>query len=513
MLFNRDRQEESLREQIKEGIARTIPEVTAKLRSEVNESLKERVEADRAFIKDTIGVSFKIAGAAVALVVVILGFSSWKTFGDVKTAIIDTAKITTRNELETPETKRSVEAILDRAVLDSYLVRLALRRTQKADDKPIRIADFDANRLIRMVKRAGTDSDTFKSAIEVLSSLISEDAHDGRQKELAADIGAAFAELVAAKDPLLIWISKDSEKRKLIIGKAREREFADENIQSACRGLLNSDSKLELQESAIAYLSAVRDPQAVKLLSDLVASSDLSFPAVLGLARIKPDHDAIGKWTANLKTMQKPPLQVVGTALDLSRVLAESKNQQALTLLDFAWRGSRLSTVLNPPSFIVSQEGDQRLLRLDRETLFDDTDDGSWPVIELLQRYAVNSPSMDFHRFVAWLTSDAMQTARRISPLSFARSARSPIAVAVDLSGGGLLKLPGGRNLTETSVSGTVLLRVSAAAPNAQNPNPVEVFWTDAEGRQPRKERVVAFGNSEKLSFNLVDSRRQDELD
>src|SRR5947208_4906765 len=104
-------------EQLSQSIDAEIERKVSERLKELEERLDQRVQAsirdDRAFVKDTIGVAFKVAGFAVALVVVVLGALGWKTFSDVHKTTIDTATAIatqiTDDHFKGPDGKRITE--------------------------------------------------------------------------------------------------------------------------------------------------------------------------------------------------------------------------------------------------------------------------------------------------------------------------------------------------------------------------------------------------------------------
>src|SRR5438067_65747 len=91
-------------------IERKVSERLREIEEQLDQRVQETIHEDREFIKDTIGVAFKVAGFAVALVVIVLGALGWKTFSDVDKTIKETAKGTAKEKAEgyflTPDGKR-----------------------------------------------------------------------------------------------------------------------------------------------------------------------------------------------------------------------------------------------------------------------------------------------------------------------------------------------------------------------------------------------------------------------
>src|SRR5438874_13124122 len=164
MPASEDQNSGQLSQPIDVEIERKVSERLREIEEQLDQRVQETIHDDREFIKDTIGVAFKVAGFAVALVVIVLGALGWKTFSDVDKTIKETAKATAKEKAEgyflKPDGNHIMDDVVNRAVLDSYLVQIKLLDAQEAADKasgvkrvPLRFAiqKYDVSRLLDII--------------------------------------------------------------------------------------------------------------------------------------------------------------------------------------------------------------------------------------------------------------------------------------------------------------------------------------------------------------------------
>ena len=109
MFSNRNQTPEQLTQSIDTEIERKINERLTELQERLDQRVQETIREDRKFVKDTIGVAFKIAGVAGAIVVAFLGILGWKTFGDVYKAMTDAAAKKAGEYFSTPQGRRIID--------------------------------------------------------------------------------------------------------------------------------------------------------------------------------------------------------------------------------------------------------------------------------------------------------------------------------------------------------------------------------------------------------------------
>src|SRR5437773_11811940 len=231
---NENSKSEQLSQSIDAEIERKLSERLRELQEGLDERVQEKIQGDREFIKDTIGVAFKVAGLAVALVVVLLGILGWKTFADVHKAMTDAATERAQRYFDNQEGRNIIDSAIDRSVLNSYLIQMALVDADKSLRQQFRgIENPDVNRLLRIVNRAEMkDTTNVDSATNLLMK--------GARQEMISEVGGAFADLIAAKGKDLKWIESNSWKRRRLLDKLNETRFSDDQVKTACRELLST---------------------------------------------------------------------------------------------------------------------------------------------------------------------------------------------------------------------------------------------------------------------------------
>ena len=524
MFFKENPKSEQLSQSIDAEIERKLSE---RLR-EVQESLDQRVQKtthdDREFVKETIGVAFKIAGIAVAIVVFVLGVLGWKTYDAINKAVTDAAANKANEYFSTPQGRRIIDSTLDRSVLDSYLIRIALMKTDTASYKDLKMDDYDAERLLRIVNSDKVDDATFESAADVLIVAFGSPGRTGTA--MLTEVGEAFAVFISAKNKDAKWLERNRTKRAWLLGKLSQSSFSEDQIKTACRELISSDAPNEFKLGAIMYLGTVKDNDALDKLVDIaLTGKDLRLSALLALAKINPKNEVLTKWIAELDRTPAPAFETVVAALEMSGVLI-SDNDTRLKLMDFASRHSRLavSAWLGSNSLLgyTMALGSETKKALDYLIVFDpaaprtskqiissviiDREDDNWsaPANGLLEKYAQQQDLKDFLRFVTWLTMQdyiASKTGLKRPPV---------LGVKILLSEDSEIHLKNGETANRQSAPNGVFVSAIGPEANSNASDQLQIKWIDAK-QEAKSAVVLGFKNAGAFRFKCANNAEFEE--
>jgi hypothetical protein len=489
--------------QIDAALERKLTERLGQIQERLDQSVQQRIQGDRAFIKDTIGVAFKVAGFAVALVVVLLGILGWKTFADVRKAMVDAATQKAQLYFDTQEGKHIIDSAIDRSVLNSYLI---LMQTEKARLGRFTIDDYDVQRLLNLVKSTDTDRATFGSAASVLIYA------SPKKSSIKAEVGEAFADLIAAKGKDKKWIESNFEKRCLLLENLNETRFSEGQVQNACRDLLSdtaaiSPQSLAIESAAITYLGTTQDKDASDKLEELAEKGkELGAEALNALAKIDSGNKVLARWIGELKENSNPSIEKAATALVLSEGLTDTETR--LKVVDFAARHCRLASSLTKT---VRGGVKRQLMAIDPvvgkaslpfETTFVVNQDGwSAAVKGLLKKYAQQPNLDDFGRVVRWLTvkdygSEKYQLEHPGTKIKF----RPDISVRIMLGGNAAIKLDSGEIVDRRAAPSGVMLSSADETQPGKTPGQMMITWVDAQ-QQQRQGNLSSFENAQDLEF------------
>jgi hypothetical protein len=414
MLFNKGPKSEQVSQSIDAEIERKVGERLRDIEERLDQRVQQTVHGDREFVKDTIGVAFKIAGFAVAVVVVVLGALGWKTFSAVYTAMTDAAARKADEYFSTPQGRLVIDSTLDHAVLDSCLVRIALMNSDKSAYKKLytklMIDDHDADRLLRIVNSDKYDDAMFRSAANVL--ILAFNNPDRSSSSMVTEVGNAFAAFIAPKDKDAKWLEKNRTRRRWLLEELGESRFSEGQIKVACRQLISSDASDDLKLPAITYLGTINDHEALDKLIGLAGKGkELSGDAVLAVAKIDPKRDVVRKWTADLGKIINPSVETIAIALKISEVLGYGGDEDtALKLLEYAMHHSRLSVYVYQTDstkdyvLMLSDIEGQHFSNIPSTIFFFGEDDWTHIVDQMLRRSAQQPDLNNFRRLVGWLT-------------------------------------------------------------------------------------------------------------
>ncbi len=520
MFFKENPKSEQLSRSIDAEIERKISEHLTELQERLDQRVQERIRDDRKFVKETIGVAFRIAGFAVAAVVVVLGALGWRTYDAVYKAMTDAAAKKAEEYFSTPQGRRIIDSTLDRSVLDSYLIRIALMKTDKASYKDLMMDDYDAERLLRIVNSDKVDDAIFESAADVLIVAFGSPGRTG--SAMLTEVGEAFAVFISAKNKDAKWLERNRNRRAWLLGKLSQSSFSEDQIKTACRELISSDAPTEFKLGAIMYLGTVKDHDALDKLVDIaLTGKDLRFSALLALAKINPKNEVLTKWITELDRTPAPAFETVVAALEMSGVLI-SDNDTRLKLMDFASRHSRLAVSawlgINSLLAYTIALGPETKKALDYLIVFDpaaprtskqiissiiiDREDDNWsaPANELLEKYAQQQDLKDFLRFVNWLTMEEYLNVKTKLKKD------SVISVKLLLTKDSEIHLNGGEIVNRQSAPDGVLISAIAATEKPDVLEQLRIDWIDAQ--QQKKAGVVAgFKNAESFRFKRQERR------
>src|SRR4029077_7137638 len=265
---------------------RKISERFRELQEQLDRRVQETIRDDRAFVKDTIGVAFKVAGFAVAVVVVVLGALGLKTYLDFDKMTIGTAHDAAQRKIDDyfngPDGKRITESAVDHAVVDSYYARFA---RQDADNWPPsmrpKIEDPDVDRLLRIISSNDTKDTDFCSAAYVLM----------RGLVPTSNVAKIFSDFITAKDKDELWRARNKAKRLWLLNKLATSNFSDQQITGACLEVISSDHEKEYKPAAL-----------------------------LTVARIDPTNSVL----TELEKIPKPSVETIMAALKISEALKQN---------------------------------------------------------------------------------------------------------------------------------------------------------------------------------------------
>jgi len=515
MFFKKDHSEGAGSPEMDAKIERSVAEHINELHEQLDERIQKQIQGDRAFVKDTVGVAFRVAGAAVALVVIVLGAWGWKTFGDIYNAMLGAASKTASDQFSSREGKQIIDATLDRSVLNSYLIQIALLKTDNS--QRFRIEDFDADRLLRVVKNTDTDDVTFESAAKILITALARGGKSNLRISMISDVDETFASFITAKDKGDKWIANNYEKRVWLLNELNETGFSHDLVKTAYRDLLDTSAQADLRRAALRNVGRVRDREALsKLVQIATTSNELHLDALVTIAQIEADNKLIADWVSGLDKLATPSSDEIVAGLKISASLYKSRRDAAIKLIQFAVRHSVLmtrhrlvTTTENAPLEDVYVIPLSELDNIKIVQGFSPTptlvqgERWAGAVTELLEKLASQADLTDFRALVTWLTPmDEME-------LRFKQNFQRPVwFVVASMSQDATILLEGGGKVDRSSAPKGVLIepdrlwRQGPGAEKAKLPS-TRVLVTGSEDTKSGSRALIGFTNPRGLTFGV----------
>jgi hypothetical protein len=497
---NEDPKSEQVSQSIEAEIERKVSERLRELEERLDQRVQASIRDDRAFVKDTIGVAFKVAGFAVAVVVVVLGVLGVKTYSDVRNAAKRAAENITDHYLQTPDGKRITESALDRAMLDSYLVRIALMNADNAK-KELMIDDSGIDRLLRIVKNPDADRVTFDSAAKVLIRVLEGPDRLRLGESMVSEVGETVAVFISARDKDAKWLERNRGRRSSLLRQLSESSgvrqdgtlrFSDDQIKTACRELISSDAPNEFKMQAMMYLGANRDRDALEKLVELAEKGkELADDALLAVAKIDPKNDVVKKWLDELTGITSAPAKTISTALKISEAWPQSEADRdtPIKLVEFASRHSRLFLYPPQPDYILMECDEPRRLFIPSTILFDEKD-GWTKIVDGALRSSAQQPDLkEFGWFLRWLTMKNYMPPR--TPV---------VSVKLLVAQNSTITLEGGEIIDRRSAPNGVVVVPEEETKDGKPSEQIKIVWTDAE-KQQRSSILTKFENAKDLRF------------
>jgi hypothetical protein len=467
MFFQKSHSEKPGSEEIDTKIERTVAEHINELHEQLDERIQKQIQGDRAFVKDTVGVAFRVAGAAVALVVFFLGALGWKSLAEIQKAMVRAARDKAEAQFVSKDGKQIIDATLDRAVLNSYLIQMALLKTDKA--QRLRIEDHDAGRLLRIIKDAETDNVTFESASKIIITALSQEGPGTLRFALVSDICETFAGLIAPKNRDEKWLANNYQKRMWLLNELGETDFSHDLLRVAYRDLLDTNAPLNLRQAAVRNIGKIRDKEALdKLVKWTAEGSDLRVDALVAVAQIDVGNRIIADWISSLDKLPAPSSQDIATVLKVGRAMQDTDRKTGAKLIRFAASHSVL--MVNPrspvrpesgllrPIFVVPvtnlDDGIAKMQSVPAGVLFQQEGYWTWAVEGLLNELVLRHDLGELRALVSWLTPVDMFEFQHGMPLG----SPPPFAVEVTMVQDGAVVLEGGKRLLRSSSKGAVWL-------------------------------------------------------
>jgi hypothetical protein len=488
MPLNQNPDHEGASEQIDTDLELKLAKRLRQIEESLDQRIQEKIQSDREFIKDTIGVAFKVAGFAAALVVLLLGVLGVKTYFDVQNAMVNKAKEVAEGQFKSPEGRHIIDSAIDRSVLNSYLIQMALAQVDKSW-RPFTVEDYDIERLERLVKDA--DENTSKSAANALIFASS------RNPAILPEVGKAFAGL---------FTGSDEKKIEWLLERLNEAHLSQDPVKRACRDLLSGTASVEVQKAAIKHLATTHDHNALDQLKELAEKGkDLSDYARIALAKIEPYND--DKWIGDLEQTPTHSIETVVAALEMSEMSTPEPDDwyACLKLVRFASRHCYLTFrgfprtnnlyALNPADLKAKP------VPVAATTVVDRADGWSKAVLWLLELDAANDNLDDFRRLVRWLTIEDTSYAQARPAQPEVKTRMFPeISVKIMLTGNSVIKSESGEIINKQAAPDGVILFPADETQGAKMSEQILINWVDAQ--QEQKHGILSkFENAKNLQF------------
>lgn len=279
-----------------------ISKLEAELRQKISDTIEQRLDRDRSFLKEVIGAGLKVLGSALGVIVVILAIFGIKTISDVQSAIHNAAITEVKSKLDSDNPnspfRQDVARIVNRALLNSYLVTLARQKDGRGDGQSLELDVGSVDRLLSMLSDQDLADSQFEETVSVLSATTRFD-RAGTQG-LRRRVTAALSDLLSANsNSSSAWIARQTTKRVSIL-----RGFRDRELLGPARNLLGANNASELRIASAIYIADLNDQESIKKLEDIAGSEEspqLKKAALLSIARLVPDHRLVRDTIARLE--------------------------------------------------------------------------------------------------------------------------------------------------------------------------------------------------------------------
>jgi hypothetical protein len=192
------------------------------VRGEIRPSIRSELDHEIERLKLTIGTAWKVLGVAIAVVVGAAAYFSIKTAYDVDKGIEAAANREVAHKLADDNVKSPFKRVLTKALVDSYLVRLA-RFESDQKKSPFQFpqsVDLDAvaaDQLTTSLKDPTTTEEDFKKVVEVLVRTRPYDNPTTSSRSTSSPVSRQLGNLVKGASPDFGWVLNEPSRRSFVL--------------------------------------------------------------------------------------------------------------------------------------------------------------------------------------------------------------------------------------------------------------------------------------------------------
>jgi len=274
---------------------RSFDEKLTNLRSDLERKIREELDREVERLKLTVGAAWKVLGVAIVVIVGAATFFSIKTAYDVDKGIESAAKSEVSRRLDTEKSDSPSKRVLARALMDSYMLRLA-----KADadtsrfSSPVTLDDISAEQILDVVKDEQTKEEDFQEGVTVLVRAQTGDS--------GTRVFHALVSAVRADGQDFNWLNAQPSRRSYILTQLSRLDIAD--LVAASKLIIKTEPDPSLLRSAIFYVQQHGDRDSAEVLESkfkTTDSTDIQSAILLALARVKPTSPVLQEFIAKFQ--------------------------------------------------------------------------------------------------------------------------------------------------------------------------------------------------------------------
>jgi len=278
-------------------------DIPPELREWIDHRVQMEFDRDRTFLRETIVGAVKILGACIAVIAAAFTFLGVKTWWDIDQRIGDAAAKEVQKRLQSDDPmspfRMKVDDLVDRAVLNAYLVQLAEHRSRRWLN--VKVATDDLPRLIRLISNPDTPDHLFLDAVRV-ALLVDDDRAQTVVRQRLLTIAAAQQDSK--------WVERQPVKREW---------------------LLTALAKANISETIAPATTIIEDPTTLKQWPTLVVSA-IDASTKLGADSVTDDFERLAK--APDRRIRIASLKALAHLKPTSKILSDRLSSQRTSDFD-----------------------------------------------------------------------------------------------------------------------------------------------------------------------------------
>ena len=294
------------------------PPIDPEISRLIDEVVATKINAEREFIKSTIGLSMKIAGGAIVVALAVVTWMGIENLGDIEATIEEAAN----NQMDifirdsaSKDLERRIDQLYVRSIIGNYLQQ-DLQQAGVSGHKKHRLTRLETQKMFEVISNPDSTREDFTGAIEVLKTQANNLDWDGFERTLRRMLNGPDE---------YDWVKNSHDRWASMINLATAAHLR--STDQIVRDILieeASDVPPQVTVAALEHMHSIDEVVAEQVLEKMVISSnkDLRAAALGSMAHSYPYNSVLMRSITDL-TGGSPSVEGLQASANIVRGLLQ----------------------------------------------------------------------------------------------------------------------------------------------------------------------------------------------